>query len=191
MKLTKITVVALSALLFSEFAATGTESAAMPPLGSSGPTSANAFSGDDVSAFHQVYMQYLLDHKNFIDIGSRFADDKSDFWFKCFQFHEPALFALDEHLKETEELLRLSTKMENPADEGHVLHSLLFPLSAAQSDIMRIRPFMDGLAKCSTGPRFSEGHAALDNATRPVADALDQLFARWKVVVEKYPIETP
>ena len=190
MKLTKFTVVALSALLFSDFAATGTESAVTPPLGASGPTSANAFSGDDVSAFHQVYVQYLRDHKNFIDMQSRFGDDKDrNFWFKCFQFHEPALFALNEHLKETEELLRLSTKMENRADEARVLGSLLLPLSDARSDIMGIRPFMDGLAKCSTDPRFSEGHAALDNATRPVAHALDQLFARWKEAVKRYPIE--
>ena len=191
MKLTKITVLALSALLFWEFAAAGTESAAPAPLGASGPTSANAFSSDDVSAFDQVYVQYLRDHKNFIDIAGRFVDDKGDFWFKCFQFHEPALTALGEHLKETEELLRLSTKMENRADEARVLGSLLLPLSDAQSDIMGIRPYMDGLAKCSTDPRFSEGHAALDNATRPVADALDQLFARWKEVRKTYPIARP
>lgn len=189
MKSIRISVLALTALVFPGFTAAGTDSAAPISADSPGPSS-NPFSSDDVSKFDQVYAQFLRDHHTFLDIQGRFEGDKEkDFWFKCFEFHEPKLFALSEHLKETEELLRLSTKMGNPADEGHVLHSLMFPLSDAQSDIREIRPFMDGLAKCSTDPRFSEGHAALDNATRPVADALDRLWDRWKEAVMKYPPE--
>ena len=141
MKSIRISVLALTALVFPGFTAAGTDSAAPISADSPGPSS-NPFSSDDVSKFDQVYAQFLRDHHTFLDIQGRFEGDKEkDFWFKCFEFHEPKLFALSEHLKETEELLRLSTKMGNPADEGHVLHSLMFPLSDAQSDIREIRPF--------------------------------------------------